>query len=208
MRRRFCAGSWRATRRPDSGAGPGPFYAGRVSREDRLRWDGTYADRPAPGTVVAPAEFAPFTDVFPTTGHGLELACGQGALSVWLARRGVTVRGVDVSPVAVGRARDLARRNGVADRCSFVVADLDDGLPPGDPADVIVCYRFWDPRLIAAITARLAPGGLLAIVALSEVGAGPGRYRVRAGELPAAFPGLQVAAAGEGAGVAWMLATK
>ena len=179
-----------------------------MSRADRDRWDTAYADRPLPESITAPAEFAPFADMFPTTGTGLDLACGQGALSVWLARGGVTMRGVDVSPVAVNRARDLARRDGVAERCRFEVADLDDGLPPGDPADVVVCYRFWDPWLSAAITARLAPGGLLAICALSEVGAGPGRYRVRTGELPAAFPGLRIAAAGEADGVAWMLATK
>lgn len=180
---------------------PRGSYADRMSREDRRRWDARYAGRPLPDAPAAPAEFAPFADAFPTAGDGLDLGCGQGALSVWLAGRGVTMRGVDVSPVAVGRARALARRNGVADRCRFDVADLDDGLPPGDPANVIVCYRFWDPLLSAAITARLAPGGLLAICALSA-----GRYGARRGELAATFPGMTMIGSGEGDGVAWLLA--
>jgi 2-polyprenyl-3-methyl-5-hydroxy-6-metoxy-1,4-benzoquinol methylase len=150
--------------------------------------------------------FAAFEDRFPTTGHALDLACGQGAVSVWLAHRGLDVRGVDVSTTAVEQARDLARRFGVEGRCRFDVVDLDAGLPDGPPVDVLVCHKFRDPRLDWAILDRLAPGGLLAVSALSEVGASPGRFRAAPGELTAAFAGLQVIAAGEGDGEAWLLA--
>jgi hypothetical protein len=75
----------------------------------------------------------------------------------------MNVRGFDVSPVAIGQARDLARRSRVSDRCRFDVVDLDHGLPTGPPVDVIVSHKFWDRRLDRAILGRLAPGGLLAI---------------------------------------------
>lgn len=88
------------------------------------------------------------------------------------------------------------------------MADLDDGLPPGPPVDVILCHKFRDRRLDAAIVERLAPGGLLAISALSEVGAKPGPFRVTAGELPAAFASLEQITAEEGDGEAWLLARK
>ena len=134
------------------------------------------------------------------------MACGQGGASVWLARRGLDVLGVDVSPLAIERARELSADNGVGQRCRFEVADLDDGLPPGPPADVIVCHKFRDRRLDAAIVERLAPGGLLAVSALSEVGARPGPFRVTAGELGLAFAALEHLAEGEGDGEAWLLA--
>ena len=89
-------------------------------------------------------------------------------------RRGLTVHGVDVSPVAVQFARDLAERSGVGDRCRFDVMDLDVGLPDGPPGDVIVCHLFRDARLDQAVIERLAPGGLLAMAVLSEVDHGPG----------------------------------
>jgi hypothetical protein len=108
--------------------------------------------------------------------------------------------------VAIGRARDLAGRSGVGDRCRFDVVDLDDGLPAGPPADVILCHKFRDRRLDRAIIGRLAPGGLLAIVVLSEVGTEPGPFRAAPGELPAAFAELDQVAAGEGQGCAWLLA--
>ncbi len=123
-----------------------------------------------------------------------------------LALRGLRVLGLAFSPVAIGQARALARRAGVGERCRFDVADLDRGLPVGPPADVIVCCKFRDRRLDRAIVERLAPGGLLAIAVLSEVGAGPGPFRAAPGELTAAFADLEPIAAGEADGQAWLLA--
>jgi SAM-dependent methyltransferase len=181
-----------------------------VTGKDRTRWDDRYAQRgPARTDAVAvPAVFAPYTSLFPTAGRALDLACGQGHAAVWLARRGLTVTGFDVSAVAVEQARELARRCGVEDRCRFDVADLDDGLPAGPPAAMVVCLRFRDHRLDRPIVARLQAGGLLAITALSEVGAGAGPFRVPAGELPAAFADLDIVTAGEADGKAWLLARR
>jgi SAM-dependent methyltransferase len=138
----------------------------------------------------------------------MELACGLGRGAVWLARRGLDCWGIDVSGVAVGLARELAERNGVADRCRFDVVDLDDGLPAGPPVDVVLCHRFRDARLDRAIIERLAPGGVLAIAVLSEVGVGPGPFRAAPGELLRAFARLDAIAEGEADGEAWLLARK
>lgn len=179
-----------------------------MAREDRRRWDERYTSKPPAlaDAVEPPGVFASYTEAFPTTGRALDLACGQGRGAVWLARRGLNVWGLDVSVVAIDQSRDLAERSGVADRCRFDVADLDEGLPDGPPVDVILCHKFRDRRLDQAIVGRLAPGGLLAIAVLSEVGAAPGPFRAVAGELPAAFADLSVIAAGEGEGYAWLLA--
>lgn len=179
-----------------------------MAEADRQRWDERYAGKAPPAVdAVGPPDFlAPHTDVLPTAGRALDLACGPGLGAVWLARRGLRVSGLDISPVAVGQARDLARRAGVSDRCRFAAVDLDDGLPAGPAMDVILCHRFRDRRLDRAIIDRLARGGLLAISVLSEVGAAPGPFRAAAGELSAAFAELDLLAAGEGDGHAWLLA--
>jgi hypothetical protein len=52
---------------------------------------------------------------------------------------------------------------------------------------------------------RLAPGGILAVANLSEVGSGVGPYRSRPGELRESFARLEALAEGEGDGVAWFL---
>ena len=178
-----------------------------VSEADRVRWDGKYTGRVA-GPPRLPDVFAPYADELPTSGEALDLACGFGAASVWLAERGLSVSGVDVSAVAIEQAQDLAVRHGVTDRCRFSVADLDDGLPPGPPAVLILCHRFRDPGLYPAIIDRLAVGGVVAISVLSEVGAEPGPFRAGAGELENAFAGLQTVGVGESDGQAWLVASK
>lgn len=181
-----------------------------MAEVDRRRWDERYAAEgpPARSAVGPPDILASHADVFPTAGMALDMACGQGLVAAWLALRGMDVWGLDVSAVAIGQAREVARVAGVGDRCRFDVVDLDDGLPDGPPVDVIVCHKFRDRRLDQAIIERLAPGGLLAIVALSEVGATPGPFRVAPAELPRAFGELEEVAAGEGDGRAWLLARR
>lgn len=178
-----------------------------MSEQDRLRWDGQYVSRGSPPADAAgpAAVFTPYLDTFPVTGRALDVACGQGFGAVWLARRGLDVWGIDVSEVAIDQARDFARRNGVADRCRFDVADLDDGLPTGPCVDIVYCDKFRDRRLDRAMIDRLAPGGLLAITALSQVGSTPGRFRAAPGELYTAFAELDVVAAAESQGQAWLI---
>jgi hypothetical protein len=125
---------------------------------------------------------------------------------VWLASCGLQVWGVDVSPVAIALAEELASVTGVADRCRFDVVDLDRGLPEGPPVDLLLCHLFRQPGLHEAMGERLAPGGLLAVAVQSEVGAGPGPFRAPAGELVVAFGHLEPLAEGEGEGVAWLIA--
>lgn len=178
-----------------------------MSEHDRRRWDERYARSGfAPAEVAPPSFLRPYTDRIPTAGRALDVACGQGLGSVWLASRGLDVWGVDVSEVGIAAARDLARQQGFAQRCRFDVVDLDDGLPAGPQVDLLLCNKFRDRRLDRALIARLAPGGLLAICTLSEVGAEPGPFRAARGELRSAFGELDIVAAGEADGHAWLVA--
>jgi SAM-dependent methyltransferase len=177
-----------------------------VSEADRTRWDAAYAERDVAPVPALPSVFGDYEELFPRTGFALEIACGSGAAAVWLAQRGLDVCGVDVSETAIGRARALAERVGVT--VHFETVDLDNGLPQGDPANLVLCHRFRDARLDAQIIDRLVPGGLLAICVLSEVGTTPGRFRAAPGELLAAFAALDELAAGEGDGQAWLIARR
>jgi len=118
---------------------------------------------------------------------------------------------LDVSPVAIGLARDFASLNGFADRCRFEVADLEEGVPTGSAADVILLHLFWDERLAGQIIERLASGGLLAIAAQSEADVGPGPFRLRPFELADAlgeYGQLDILETGERFGKTWCLARR
>ncbi|GAA4938658.1 methyltransferase family protein [Actinomycetospora succinea] len=142
-------------------------------------------------------------DLVPTAGRALDLACGRGTVAVWLARRGLDVDAVDVSPVglAAGRAQ--------APDVHWIEADLDDGLPVAGPYDVVVCQRFRDPALYPALIGVLAPGGLLVISVLSGAGDAGGPFRAPPGELLEAFGGaLDVRHHAEGHGEESLVAVR
>jgi len=179
-----------------------------VAKRDREHWDDRYTQAVVASQdqgPVAPATFKALADRFPRSGTALEIACGRGRAAVWLADRGMSVVGYDISPVAVELAGALAEQLALSHRCTFGVADFDDGLPPGEPVDLILCHMFRNAALDRAMVQRLRPGGLLAIAVLSEVGAGPGRFRAPPGTLTAAFHDLDLVAHGEGSGTAWLL---
>ena len=177
-----------------------------MSEDDRRRWDDRYARAGQSAGWPGPPEwFTSIEQLIPSTGIALEIACGRGEVSVWLASRGMEVFAVDISSVAIDLARELASLSAVSERCRFEVWDLDDGLPPGPPVDLLVCHMYREPRLDRELIQRLVPHGLLAITSLSEVGAGPGPFRTAPGELREAFDELEALAEDEGDGVAWML---
>jgi len=68
-------------------------------------------------------------------GQLLDLPCGEGRHALELARRGHRVTGVDLSPAAVSRARDEARRAGLS--VELVVGDM--RSPPAGPFDGACC---------------------------------------------------------------------
>lgn len=67
----------------------------------------------------------------PSGSRVLDLGCGTGITSNWIARRGHDVVGVDVSSVALRRATHLARSTGVGERSRFINA----GLTKWDPVE-------------------------------------------------------------------------
>jgi 2-polyprenyl-3-methyl-5-hydroxy-6-metoxy-1,4-benzoquinol methylase len=168
-----------------------------VAGGDRERWDARHraVEQAGPAAGPMPPDALRGREhLVPGGGRALEVACGRGSVSVWLAARGFTVDAVDVSEVALAGGAALAERHGVGDRLRWWAHDLDAGLPAGcaGPYDAVVCQRFRDPALYPVLAGLLAPGGLLVLTVLSEVDDAPGAFRARPGELADAFGGLSV----------------
>ena len=99
----------------------------------------------------------------------LHLQCHLGLGTLSLARRGAVVTGLDFSPTAVAKAREVAARAGLA--ATFVLADvhaLPDELVGGFDA-VFASYGviMWSPSMGAwmrSAARALVPGGALVLV--------------------------------------------
>jgi SAM-dependent methyltransferase len=101
--------------------------------------------------------------------RAIDLGCGTGANSIFLAEHGFTVIGVDFSRVAVERATADADAAGLADRARFLVADVTAERIEGadGPFDLVVAYntlqdlRGGERGRMAGLAARLCrPGGM------------------------------------------------
>ena len=76
--------------------------------------------------------------------RAIDLGCGSGANTVFLAQNGFDAVGVDFSEVALEKARALARQTDVSDRCEFVAGDLTDDPGIAGPFDLLVDYGTLD----------------------------------------------------------------
>src|SRR5688572_9131274 len=74
----------------------------RYSEGEGAKWSG----RPNGRLVAEVADLTP--------GRALDVGCGEGADAIWLAGRGWTVTAIDVSEVAIRRAREAATLAGAA----------------------------------------------------------------------------------------------
>ncbi|MHB1083475.1 MAG: SAM-dependent methyltransferase [Thiobacillus sp.] len=97
--------------------------------------------------------------------HALAIADGEGRNGVWLAEQGVQVHAIDVSPVALEKARKLATARGVS--LDFEQADVLDWAWPEAAYDLVaaIFIQFVPPperdRIIEGIRRTLIPGGVL-----------------------------------------------
>jgi SAM-dependent methyltransferase len=124
---------------------------------------------PSPPLPDAVAGIAP--------GLALDIACGAGRNSVFLAERGWRVVAVDGSQVGINRMLELAAKRGCADRIEAHVVDLE-AQPsefPIEPGryDLITDFYFLHRPLFAEIRAGVRAGGLF--VAAIHVPAAPDR---------------------------------
>lgn len=101
------------------------------------------------------------TDLIPSRGRALDVACGQGRHALFLARRGLSVRAVDRDPRLIEALRANAARRGVL--LDAQVLDLEAGEADlgREVYDLVVVIHYLHRPLFPAILRALAPGALL-----------------------------------------------
>lgn len=127
-----------------------------MAHQDAARWDAKYRWRPLP-TPGASAALHSVEAWIPSQGRMLDVAGGDGAQAVWLAARGLEVTLCDVSPLAVGRASQVAA---AAEAClTTQCVDLELEPLPGGPWSAVLCSNYLQPSLWMKVAGVLRPGG-------------------------------------------------
>lgn len=112
---------------------------------------------------------------FTARGRALDVGCGTGTNALWLASGGFSVLGVDVSSVAVERAREKVA--GTDLDCRFESLDFLNDDVPGGPFDLVFdfgCLHLFDKtgdraHFAERVASMLAPTGRwLSIIGSTE----------------------------------------
>lgn len=130
-------------------------------------WDGRYTER---GAVWGSEPNRFLVDIASDLepGTALDLGCGQGRNALWLASLGFTVTGLDLSPVAVGQAEEMAAELGVD--ATFKAVDLMAWDPEGQVWDLVLLAYIHLPDAMrkevhATAVRAVAPGGRIVVIA-------------------------------------------
>ena len=123
---------------------------------DRKRWEARYRKRDSNDGNQADFFLKKHIHFLPR-GKALDLAAGEGRNAVFLSAQGFDVEAVDISKVALAKARKLAREKGV--KIKTVVADLDSHSLGKEQYDLILDFYFLDRRLIPGMKRALKTGG-------------------------------------------------
>jgi len=165
-------------------------------KEDQKRWDKRYRER-EPDLNRGANTILKKNLRFLPRGKALDLAAGEGRNAVSLAEHGFQVEAVDISPVAISRARKLASVKGV--RIKAMAADLDAYPIPDGQYEVILNFYFLDRRLIPRIKKGLKKGGVVVFETytaeqkkLGTGGPGQTHYVLKPNELLRLFRGFHV----------------
>lgn len=153
-------------------------------QSDKIRWNArykteTFSSKPASAVERFVALAA--------KGRALDIACGLGRHSLFLAKQGFLVDSVDISDVALENLR--GREN-----IHVIETDLDHFYINPKTYELIVNINFLDRRLIPHIKGGLKNGGVVIFETFVESEPNPQRrdYLLSPGELPHLFWDLHI----------------
>jgi tellurite methyltransferase len=126
--------------------------------EGRRRWDALF-DRRTYVYGKEPAAFLRDHIQLLPVGRALDIAMGEGRNAVFLAKKGFQVEGVDISEVAIRKAKFLAKENRVS--IKTIRADLTTYSISSGNYDAIININYLQRSLIPEIKKGLRKGGIV-----------------------------------------------
>lgn len=167
-----------------------------MSDYERQKWDRRWAELD-PDIVHEPTSTLAILALVINGGEAMDLACGDGRNSIYLAQNGFRVHALDISSKALDRVMERAGDLDLA--VVTEVADLDEYTFLQDSYDLvnISFYVNRSPELNLSIKQALKPGGIIVQEQHCDSEfdvAGPSdkRFRLRPGELLNLFSDFHV----------------
>ena len=130
-----------------------------MSLKDKEKWDAKYNCEDFI-TGKDPCDWLESNaDLLNGKGKALDIAAGEGRNSVFAASLGYKVICMDISDIALAKAKTLATENNVD--ITLLSADLDNSPLPENEYDLVLCFNFLERKLFPEIKKTLKSNGIL-----------------------------------------------
>ena len=145
---------------PEESPSPAEHWEQRYCEADRV-WSGK-----------ANATMTSIVGEFPP-GRAIDLGCGEGGDVLWLAEQGWQAHGLDISTVAIDRARSEAVARGL-ERATFTAADLSTWRPEPDSVELVTAAFFQSHvaldriEILRRAATAIRPGGHLVVISHAQ----------------------------------------
>lgn len=185
-----------------------------MSARDRVRWDEIYRQRenqPYPEPDPLLYEYTPPADPRADQ-RALDLAAGLGQNGLWLAAQGYIVDIMDISRVALARARqEMSARN--LRRVNLLQIDLDEVELEAETYDLVCVFRYLRRDFFDRLGLIIRPGGRIIYETFNTrylqivPGFNPD-FLLERGELAGYFAGWQILHSAEDTHISQLVARK
>ena len=122
-----------------------------MAQEDKERWNRKYKD---PQIPTEPIQLLKDYAQLSPGKKALDIACGMGRHSKYLAEQNFEVDALDISSVAISQLQGLPNINAIE-------VDFDSYQLPKERYDLIVCVYFLNRSLFAPMINALKPNGII-----------------------------------------------
>lgn len=122
-----------------------------MALEDKERWNEKYQNNKIPDEPII------LVQQYANSARGnmaLDIACGMGRHSKYLASLGFEVDALDISSVAIEQLKGIENINAME-------VDFDDFTLPENKYHIIVCTYFLERKLFDQMVAALKPNGII-----------------------------------------------
>ena len=132
-----------------------------MSLQDKEKWDAKYLKK---SQLLRPrqasANLKEWIDYCRGT-KALDLACGAGRNSIYLAKCGFDVDAVDIAQIAIDALDAEADKKNLSHKVNAVLADLDRYKIEEEKYDLIVMTNFLDRKILSSAKLALKKDGIL-----------------------------------------------
>lgn len=122
-----------------------------MAQEDKERWDEKWQNHPMPDAPIKLV--SDYASLAPGL-QALDIACGMGRHSKYLASKGFEVDALDISSVAIAQLQNIPHIHAQE-------VDFDTYTLPKEKYDLIVCTYFLERRLFPQMIDALKPNGII-----------------------------------------------